>query len=294
MKAVRLTSKQDLSINFVAPNGQESRYVRRTDDYMIVYLSSHNGCSQACRFCHLTQTGQTQFEVASVGDMLLQADRVLGHYREEVSAGRQSPVKTFHYNWMARGEPLLNPHILSDWNQITEELKRLSGQSGIGYQHKFNLSTIMPVGMSDLDFPSNLPTVYYSLYSVNPTFRKRWLPKALPVQQALARLKDYQSQGGQIVFHWAFIEGHNDDRGDVLRLADVIEQSGIKARFNLVRYNPYSIGQGQEPSEEVLQDRFEIISSVMKIPGSRIVPRVGFDVKASCGMFIDPNAKEPL
>ena len=66
----------------------------------------------------------------------------------------------------------------------------------------------------------------------------------------------------------------------------MIKDSGIKARMNVVRYNPFGPGQGKESSEEVIQARFEQLKEVMLIPGSRIVPRVGFDVKSSCGMFV--------
>ena len=57
-----LTSTQDESINYIfkEKEGQfEARYVQRVPEYAIVYLSSHTGCNYNCRFCHLTQMGET-------------------------------------------------------------------------------------------------------------------------------------------------------------------------------------------------------------------------------------------
>ena len=76
-----IPSQEDASVNFVRPGDRlgffEARYVRRTDDYFIVYLSSQTGCQKACRMCHLTATGQNKFENASHGDFISQAETVL-------------------------------------------------------------------------------------------------------------------------------------------------------------------------------------------------------------------------
>lgn len=282
-----LTSEQDLSVNFIRPGGQEARYVRRTDEYFIVYLSSHNGCSKACRFCHLTQTGQTDFDESSVEEMLAQADDVMAHYREAVATGAQKPAGKIHFNWMARGEPLASSVVIKQWPALVAALTKKAANLGIT-DLRFNLSSIMPSDLvGELEFEGRQPTIFYSLYSMDPAFRKRWLPKALPPEDALARLARWQERTqGELVLHWAFIAGENDSDAQCEAVLEAIERHGLKARFNLVRYNPFSEGQGVEPPEQVLHARLAQIQPRMSEKGSRIVPRVGFDVKASCGMFV--------
>ena len=129
---------------------------------------------------------------------------------------------------------------------------------------------------------------YYSLYSTNERFRKRWIPKALPVHIALEKLKEYQDAKtvpDPVVLHWAFIEGENDSVEDVEATIQAVQDSGVAGRFNLVRYNPPN-DKSRESSPEVLQRNFDIINDAFRHPRSQIVPRVGFDVKASCGMFV--------
>lgn len=290
----KLISKEDKSANFVLSNGQEARYVRRTDDYFIVYLSSHNGCNQACRFCHLTQSRQLEMQEATVADMHRQAMLVINHHIDMVTSDKELPAKCVHFNWMARGDAMHSEIIRKNWHQLSTGLYEMCEQLGIT-SVKFNISSIFPenVGLDNEDKwieqlnTTYKPTFFYSLYSMDKEFRKRWMPKAMPPFIVLEKLKKWQDKTDmEVVLHWAFIEGQNDSEKQMTDVLLAVEYHRLKTRFNLVRYNPFTSLQGQESSEEVIEARFEDISRIMKLPGSRIVPRVGFDVSASCGMFI--------
>lgn len=287
-KWTTLESAEDRSVNFVCPAEDdgfiEARYVRRNDRYFIAYLSSHTGCKHACRFCHLTSTGQTSFTPVTMHGYYDQADKVWGWYnRIKKSQGEAAGI---HYNWMSRGEPLSNPHLL---NNAFELLYNLETQAIChGMWSKFKISTIMPIGFNQLlqDVFYDLPvTFYYSIYSTDDRFRKRWLPNAMPVREAFRRFADWQkAENREIKLHWAFIEGENDSEADVHAICDLVEEYKIVCRVNTVRYNPPN-NKSQESSQEVIDRNFKIIQDRI-CPLSKVIPRVGFDVKASCGMFV--------
>lgn len=280
-----LPSQCDRSVNFIFANGAESRFVQRTDDYFICYLSTHNGCNKACRFCHLTQTGQTSMDECSIQDMIDQAVPVLEHYR---SLNR--PATKMHFNFMARGEALASRIFRENANQLFEQLTLLAEE--VGLPAKFNISTIMPLEAMDIDFTSFIDNrfnhqFYYSLYSMDPTFRKRWLPKAMAVEEAINLFSTWQMVTNRdLALHWAFIEGENDSDRSINEIHTLLKEYGLRCKFNLVRYNPFSDGQGREPDEAKIELLFEKMASPLNNASSRIVPRVGFDVKASCGMFV--------
>lgn len=285
-------SHTDKSVNFVQDNLQESRFVQRTNDYFIVYLSSQDGCNKACRFCHLTQTGQTQFTDSSLKDYIEQAIHPIMHYKKLIENG-QAPAKKVNFNFMARGEPFANHTVLNNAHHLIEKLKETVTSFKI--ETKFNFSTIGPLELKNKEFTEifkdNIKDVviYYSLYSVEDSFRKRWIPKSLPVDEMMEKLKNWENAGGKVAFHWAFIEGENDSKEDIEKIMEKISQFELSPKFNLVRYNPYSQNQGKESKEEILEENFKLFSEFLKNPQSRIVPRVGFDVKASCGMFMTPE-----
>jgi len=295
-QVIHLVSKQDRSVNWVLPNGQEARYVRRTDDYFIVYLSSHDGCNMSCKFCHLTQSAQTSFNEASVKDMFEQAKLVINHYKEVVKSKEQKPVNTIHFNWMARGEPMASSVVKTKWEVLSEGLYLLAKDAGIE-NVKFKISTIMPKNKGlELDNQNPLlwffnskhkPVFYYSLYSIAEGFRKKWIPKAIKPEQALFLLNQWQIQTeARVVLHWAFIQGHNDSQKDIQDVLDLVVKSGLKTKFNLVRYNAWDT-TSQETELSTSEANFNRIAEVMQLPGSRIVPRVGKDVYGSCGMFFE-------
>ncbi len=287
MKLQVLNSEIDRSVNFVEEQlvgFLESRFVRKCDEYFIAYLSSQTGCNRGCTFCHLTATGQTSFVDSSHNDFMAQAIQVFKHYRNQ-----KKPAKYMHYNFMARGEPLANQILLESGDELLLKLGQVAKEEGL--PAKFNISTIMPTTLKKpltniFNYVS--PTIYYSIYSTNPKWRKEWMPAAMDPDDALRMLRDYQDFSKKIVkIHYAFIAGENDSPEEVNSVCDAIEKHNLICEFNLVRYNAASPDQGAESSEEVIarnigifQDRFEFNTKV------QIIPRVGFDVKASCGMFV--------
>ncbi len=275
-----LRSVLDSSVNFIedALTGFiETRYVRRNSEYFIAYLSSQTGCNRGCRFCHLTTTKQTKFENVTFSQLLKQSDVIFDEYK---ASGIKA--KYVHFNFMARGEPLNNPN-------IDDHLLTQLGLQAIneGLFPKFNISTIIPRDFSlrfkDI-FRVVYPTIYYSIYSIKETFRRKWLPNAMPPDEALELLAEYQRLSKKLIkFHCAFIKGENDSRQDVTNMMWKIEDYGIKGEFNIVRYNPYSPEQGEETTEEQLEQIRLNIATFMPV---KVIPRVGQDVKASCGTFV--------
>ena len=126
---------------------------------------------------------------------------------------------------------------------------------------------------------------------MSPRFRRRWLPKALPAEIALDRLTQWQRSAHKIVsLHHAYIAGENDSEVDVHQICDAVEERGLMVNINIVRYNsPDPSRCGVEPDESIVQRNADIYRS--RFPQSRVtvIPRVGFDVAASCGMFLGPS-----
>lgn len=284
------TSDMDKSINFEHryqdhPGILEARYVRRTDDYFIVYLSSQTGCNQACRMCHLTATGQNKYRDVTVQEYLDQAERVFRWY------GQTPMAKMVHFNFMSRGEPFANPIFLENADLILRGLAEIAKRWGL--QYKFLISTIFPKEMDAKPLtdifkdPELYPEIYYSLYSTTRDFRRKWLPKAIEPGTALQQLRHWNQATGKVPkIHYAFIDSENDSLGDVKRCVDLIQEYDVPVNWNVVRYNPPEGHYSKETVKGQIQYLAGYIRSRLPEAKVKIIPRVGLDVKASCGTFL--------
>ncbi|MCH8150479.1 MAG: hypothetical protein IH987_21290 [Planctomycetes bacterium] len=101
-------------------------------------------------------------------------------------------------------------------------------------------------------------------------------------------LSEYQ-QATHVVpkLHWAFIRGENDDEETVTLICDAVNDVGLHVDVNVVRYNSYSVMHGTESAESTICRNVALVRR--RLPGAKVkvIDRVGFDVKASCGMFIE-------
>tara|TARA_B100002019_G_C21234023_1_gene581710 strand:- start:404 stop:1300 length:897 start_codon:yes stop_codon:yes gene_type:complete len=284
----------DNSVNFIDETPDvgffESRYVRRGDDYFIVYLSVQSGCDLGCRMCHLTSTKQTDYINNSIDSLLSQAKDVLEYYQTLVDDGIEKPAKYMHFNFMARGEVLNSPIFQESESAYTalKELRNLAESYQLNA--RFLLSTIMPKSAENIDLINTFniiqPYFYYSLYSLEPGFRKKWLHNAMDPYESLNRLKEWSAFSEHSPkIHFALIKGENDDYETISNICDYLEEINFKPDFNFVRYNPFSERYGEEPEERHIQQIATLIRNRLGV-NVKVIPRVGSDVKASCGMFI--------
>ena len=296
---LKLESKEDHSVNFIRDykNGKlECRYVRRDTEHVSAYISSQSGCSMLCKMCHLTAQGELTDDAADHASIIDQFLTVLNHYAECIPS--QGAAKRININLMARGEPLDNACIYAEPSFLCLRLYALAEMYNL--QVRINLSTIMPRSlyknvensMHDSSFMQrfNIPdlSIYYSLYSTNTEMRAKWLPNAMPLKLALQHLSHWQhseKELNDLVIHFPYIEGVNDSVEDTRSIVAILNQFDLKPRFNIVRFNSPNSNY-KESDESIVKRNFEMLCRAYPNERNKIVDRVGFDVKASCGMFI--------
>lgn len=295
----RLDSRVDRSVNWVWSDRVESRVVPK-NDRLSVYVSSQSGCNQGCKFCWLTATGQTSFRHVDVARYAEQVDTALKHIAGDAPSSLPYRV---NINFMARGEPLMNRYVINRYPQLEETL------NGVVYRYtdtpmKINISTIMPEGyrrrLVDTFHPTRnpdtiLPHLYYSVYSMEDEFRRKWLPSAMNPERALDLLREYNEAvpTHPVTFHFALIAGENDSEASINRVIKAIQARDFRSyKFNIVRYNPPPKSMYVESPEPQIKKIFAMLQDAARDSDyqhsrTRIVPRAGPDVYASCGMFID-------
>ena len=291
----KLKSALDASVNWTIPYKKslvECRYVRRKPEYISGYLSSHNGCRMKCKFCWLTATQQYDFNHVTIDNYANQLNTILS-YAKKIDKDNSSDVRV-NINMMSRGEPMANKYIIKEYPLFHDTLQEVVSKYNYGYM-KINVSSIFPHTIKNYAlnevFQNKPANIYYSIYSINENFRQKWLPNALPVKISLDKLKAYQFEtDNPITFHFAVIKGENDNLEDVKRMANLIDSYNFtKTKLNIVGFNPNPTLNYEEGNAVNV---YNILSQVVndtniKTNKSRIVDRVGQDVYASCGMFIN-------
>jgi len=187
-------------------------------------------------------------------------------------------------NFMARGEPFSNPHIFSEWKQISETF-----DLNVWGIKSIIISTILPKDMAgsleNLLTGAIVPRIYWSVYSYKDSFRKRWLPKAMPFEEGARMLQDWQHMGGDSRLHFCFIEGENDSPADVKAMAEALNDYKIHLDVNIVRFNPPN-DKSKESPFCVIQENMKVLRENLKYAKVKMIDRVGIDVRASCGTFL--------
>jgi 23S rRNA (adenine2503-C2)-methyltransferase len=262
---------------FEAPDGKSFEAVFIPDKTRgTLCISSQIGCFIGCKFCYTgTQGFERNLTSGEIVAQVLFAKKILGEWPT-------SPhnKKITNLVFMGMGEPLFN------YDNVCTAISILISQEGLAFsRHSITVSTS---GITDKILPLAQDTgvnLAISLHSVDEDKRSRLMPinQTFKLSELLAVVKQYPeaSRTERVTFEYIMLKDFNDSKADALLLARTI--SGIRAKVNLIPFNPWK-GSDLEPSDpEVIQNFAKILRKAgytCTIRNSR-----GQDIMAACGQL---------
>ncbi len=243
-----------------------------------VCISSQVGCKVGCSFC-LTAKGGFIRDL-SAGEIVSQ---VLEIYKDNniPSNHRVNLV------YMGMGEPLDN------LESVAKAVKIFSDLDGMSISP--NRQTISTSGLSskikklgELDLGINLAI---SLHAVDDELREQLMPinKAYNIASIIDAVKNFPvNQRKKVLFEYLVIKDVNDDISSAKKLVKLL--NGIKAKVNLIYFNPYPRTNFKRPDPKDMRKFQEYLLSKGVL--CTIRESKGLDISAACGQLREQNLEE--
>jgi 23S rRNA (adenine2503-C2)-methyltransferase len=234
-------------------------------------VSSQVGCALGCRFC---MTGAGGFiRNLSQGEIIAQV--------RDIQAELSEPALLTNIVLMGMGEPLAN------YANVTAAVNTLT-DNGLGFRFAGRRVTLSTAGLVPQLMRFGRDTQANIAVSLNATdnrTRDFLMPinKTFPIEKLLAACCDYHLRPHRrITFEYILIKGVNDSESEARRLAALLRP--IRAKINLIPFNPHSASEFERPEEGVIE-RFQQI--LLDKHYTVIVRRSkGTDISAACGQLI--------
>jgi len=246
----------------------ESVLIPEQDHYTLC-ISSQAGCAMGCRFCLTAQQGfKRNLTPAEIIDQVIQARRSINN-----------PDNLTNIVFMGMGEPLAN------YYGVIRTIDNLIADNGMNFSHrKVTLSTCGLVPQIRRLGQDSTVNLAISLNAADDETRNFLMPvnRRYPLKSILSACKDFPlPHRKMITFEYILIRGINDRNEDALGLVDLL--SGIRAKINLIPFNPSPKMEMATPSMEDIQ-RFQDI--LIKNRFTAIIRKSkGRDISAACGQL---------
>lgn len=251
---------------------QEAKYT--------ICISTQVGCKVGCTFCLTAKGGFTRDLTA--GEIVAQVvtlkkDNDHKHNRK------------INIVYMGMGEPLDNLDNLAKAIEVFQELDGLaiSGKrqtvSTSGLSSKIDKLGAMDLGVH----------IAISLHAVDDELRTELIPmnKAHNIQSIIDAVKRFPiDTRKRVMFEYLVIKNKNDDLASAKKLVKLLH--GIKAKVNLIYFNPYPDSVYDRPSREDMVSFQEYLVKhglLCTIRDSK-----GIDISAACGQLKEKENKKDI
>ncbi len=242
---------------------QEAKYT--------ICVSTQVGCKVGCSFCLTAKGGFTRDLTA--GEIVAQVvtlkkDNDHKHNRK------------INIVYMGMGEPLDN------LDNVAQAIKIFKEEEGLAIGGK--RQTVSTSGLStkidklgEMDLGVHIAI---SLHAVDDKLRSELIPmnKAHNINSIIEAVKRFPiDTRKRVMFEYLVIKGKNDDLGSAKKLVKLL--SGIKAKVNLIYFNPYPGTDYDRPSKAdmVAFDEYLIKHGLL----CTIRDSKGMDISAACGQL---------
>lgn len=276
---------------------------------MSIFISSSLGCYMACPFCHLTIKGSRYAKLST--------QQVISNIKEALQSeiDRRPDIvdRYVKLSWMGMGDAVNNPQMVVDATlEVLDWLMSNNLSKGLDC---VDLSTVLPPVKDDwmdmfvdlnkqlMKYPTNPQSfkmeqaevatkstydsrtpfrLFWSAHSAIQETRDKMVPRAMPLKEAIPRLKTFAESGPNLLLHQLFVEGLNDTPTEVDALLELLSESFKHQELRVLRYNYCD----QSPWRE--WDHID--EAVARIADShdrlKVQISAGKEVSAACGQFL--------
>lgn len=236
-----------------------------------ICLSSQVGCKVGCAFCLTAKGGFVRnLTPSEIVYQVLLIKKV-----NNIDANRRVNIV-----YMGMGEPLDN------LENVAKAIKILSDADGMAIST--SRQTISTSGLSakiaklgQMELGVNLAI---SLHAVDDELREKLMPinKAYNIESIIQAVKAFPiNERKRVMFEYLVIKDLNDDIASAKKLLKLLD--GIKAKVNLIYFNPYDGTSFQRPSKEVMESFQEYLTKRGLL--CTIRESKGLDISAACGQL---------
>ena len=236
-----------------------------------VCISSQVGCKVGCAFC-LTAKGGFMRDLTA-GEIVSQL--LMVKKDNNIEANRRLNIV-----YMGMGEPLDN------LDAVVKAVKIFSDPDGMAIAtHRQTISTsglsskIDKLGKMDLGI-----NLAISLHAVDDKLREQLMPinKAYNIQSIIDAVKGFPiNSRKRVMFEYLVIKDVNDSIDAAKKLLKLLD--GIKAKVNLIYFNPYGGTEFKRPTEGDMRAFQEYLTK--RGLHCTIRESKGLDISAACGQL---------
>jgi 23S rRNA (adenine2503-C2)-methyltransferase len=243
-----------------------------------VCISCQVGCKVGCAFCLTAKSGFLRNLTA--GEIVEQVRLIKKD--NDIEANRRLNIV-----YMGMGEPLDNLKAVAQSSRV------FADPDGMAISpHRQTISTS---GLSDkilklnkMDLKVNLAI---SLHAVDDKLREELMPinKAYNIESIINAVKSFSvNKRKRVMFEYLVIKDVNDDLKSAKKLLSLL--NGIKAKVNLIYFNPYDGTDFKRPTKKDMLAFQEYLTKRGLL--CTIRESKGLDISAACGQLRDKQKED--